>query len=346
MRNVLGLLFLGAGVGVAAYALAPADKASFAVFDATTDGARSRVGALSPDQSLFVSATRPTQPNRTVQRNAADPRIKVASLTEETRTPGYRTDQAELARWAESTKPATASERFTLARDLQRELKRVGCYHADVDGSWGGGSRRALSEFMDRVNASLPGDEPDYIMLALVRNQATPVCGSGCPRGQDMAGDGRCVPSAVLAQRARKAPNGQPADGTAPKLVQGPQLAERRVPDAAASAKTVSNWSATVQQADERSAAVASGAVSPPLPGRMAIGAPTAPAQALELTSRDGSAVKARDQDNPGGPPVVAYRAPVETPVVRPAPPRSSYGQSQSSSWKKTVFSNIARSTP
>lgn len=344
MRNVLGLLFLGAGVGVAAYALSPADKASFAVFDATTDSARSRVGALSPDQSLFVSATRPAQSNRTVQRNAADPRIKVASLTEETRPPGYRTDQAELTRWAESTKPATASERFTLARDLQRELKRVGCYHADVDGSWGGGSRRALSEFMDRVNASLPGDEPDYIMLALVRNQTAQVCGSGCPRGQDMAGDGRCLPSAVLAQRARKAPHGAPADGTAPKLVQGPQLAERRVPDAAAPAKAASNWSTTVQQTDEQSAA-AGGAVSPPLPGRMTIGAPTPPAQALELTSRDGSAVKARDQDGPGGPPVVAYRAPVEAPVVRPPPPRPSYGQ-QSSSWKKTVFSNIARSTP
>ncbi len=109
---------------------------------------------------------------------------------------------------ATSATAASTADRYELARSIQRELKRVGCYYGEIDGSWGLGSKRALAAFMDRVNASLPYREPDYILLALIRAQPAAACAAPCPQGQAYASDGRCVPNAILARAMKK--NGAP----------------------------------------------------------------------------------------------------------------------------------------
>src|SRR6516164_9188371 len=43
-----------------------------------------------------------------------------------------------------STRPADGDMRLALTRDLQRELKRIGCYNGEIDGHWGTGSRLAM----------------------------------------------------------------------------------------------------------------------------------------------------------------------------------------------------------
>lgn len=91
------------------------------------------------------------------------------------------------------------TSRLALARDIQRELQRVGCYLGEIDGVWGGGSKRAILTFMDRVNATLPTREPDVIMLSLLRAQTDGVCGATCPSGQSLTANGRCVPSTLMA---------------------------------------------------------------------------------------------------------------------------------------------------
>ena len=53
---------------------------------------------------------------------------------------------------------------------VQRELARIGCYTGAVDGSWGAGSKRAMGAFVGRTNSSLPVEEPDHVLLALVQN--------------------------------------------------------------------------------------------------------------------------------------------------------------------------------
>ena len=103
-----------------------------------------------------------------------------------------------------SSKPGDGETRAQLARDLQRELKRVGCYGGEITGNWSPSTQRAMGAFMDRVNASLPADEPDYILLTLVQGQSTAACGTDCPSGQVMSEGGRCVPHAVVAQATRK----------------------------------------------------------------------------------------------------------------------------------------------
>jgi hypothetical protein len=96
-------------------------------------------------------------------------------------------------------------DRVALTRELQRELKRVGCYEGEISGFWTPSSRMAMKGFTDRVNARLPIDQPDYILLKLVQSQNDKVCGKPCPAGLAAAQDGRCVSEATLADAAKKA---------------------------------------------------------------------------------------------------------------------------------------------
>jgi hypothetical protein len=64
-----------------------------------------------------------------------------------------------------------------LIRELQRQLKRVGCYDGAPDGKWSPQLRSAIKAFADRVNAKLPVDRPDYILLRLTAAHEGRACG-------------------------------------------------------------------------------------------------------------------------------------------------------------------------
>ena len=116
--------------------------------------------------------------------------------------PAPRPEAARLAPRL-ALRPAQAStlaDKPALALHLQRELHRVGCYEGEPNGAWAASSRRAAKAFLDRVNATLPSDDPDDILLALVRTTPGRVCGSPCPAGEALA-EGRCLPEAILAPR-------------------------------------------------------------------------------------------------------------------------------------------------
>lgn len=102
-----------------------------------------------------------------------------------------------------SLKPGDADARAQLVRDIQYELRRVGCYDGEVHGSWNSGTKRAMKLFTDRVNAALPLDEPDYVLLTLVQNEQPGACGGGCPDGQFASERGQCLPRAIMAQRSK-----------------------------------------------------------------------------------------------------------------------------------------------
>jgi hypothetical protein len=102
-----------------------------------------------------------------------------------------------------SSKGNDPETRFELARDLQRELQRAGCYYGEITGVWSPATRRAMATFLDRANATLPVNEPDYVLLALIRGHNDIVCNADCPSGQVAYGS-RCVPRAVVAQASKK----------------------------------------------------------------------------------------------------------------------------------------------
>lgn len=92
---------------------------------------------------------------------------------------------------------------------LQRELARVGCYDGEINGAYTTATRQAMKAFMDRVNATLPINQPDHVLLALVRNHDGRVCGAPCPLGQEMASDERCMFPAVRSAGKPKHTNEQ-----------------------------------------------------------------------------------------------------------------------------------------
>ena len=90
-----------------------------------------------------------------------------------------------------------------LAKAIQTELRRVGCYQGRIDGDWDAGTRQAMKAFNERVNASLPVRQPDYILLTLVQSHIAKACGAACPAGQAATEGGSCQPLSVLADKRR-----------------------------------------------------------------------------------------------------------------------------------------------
>ena len=93
------------------------------------------------------------------------------------------------------------SDAFSIARDAQAELRRVGCYEGEINGFWSPSSRAAAQRFLDRINAKLPVDTPEDALLALLRGKSDLACNE-CPRGQGLDAAGRCIPTALLKRSA------------------------------------------------------------------------------------------------------------------------------------------------
>lgn len=70
--------------------------------------------------------------------------------------------------------PATSDD--GLAVELQRELARLGCYVAVVDGLWGPASRRAMQDFNRATGDALPVETPSARALVRVSQTEAPVC--------------------------------------------------------------------------------------------------------------------------------------------------------------------------
>jgi hypothetical protein len=161
-----------------------------------------------------------------------------------------------------SLAPRDASTRYKLITDIQQQLKRVGCYWGRVDGSWGASTKDAMRTFTDRVNAELPLDEPDYLLLTLLQSHGGKACGD-CPPGL-MLSNGRCVPQPVVAQSH---PAASPQAKPQPQATSGAQ--QETLPWQAAT--TVTPAPATKPLFRPATSNIVS---SEPLPGRMAIGGP------------------------------------------------------------------------
>jgi hypothetical protein len=100
-----------------------------------------------------------------------------------------------------------------LVRDLQRELKRVGCYVQDIDGEWTTGTRKAMKDFAERVNAGFSVERPEPIHLTLLQNHRDVVCRDSCRAGEGLA-DNHCSASLLVVSDTRK-----PVAPTAPMQI-------------------------------------------------------------------------------------------------------------------------------
>ena len=176
--------------------------------------------------------------------------------------PSERTGSAHFAMASRSGEspagPATLAmphDRALLVRELQRGLKRVGCYEGEVSGVWTQQSRSAMRAFTGRINAALPVDEPDGVLLALVQGHKDKACGMPCPPGEGLAAEGRCLPNALLAH-AKK-----------PTAPQASAIAAIERPQSPTTPAVTGRTSTTT---------VASPEAIPPPEGRMSLAGPSA----------------------------------------------------------------------
>ena len=88
--------------------------------------------------------------------------------------------QRAEAHWSRGSLPGLPApaprDMDALVREIQRQLIRVGCYTGEVSGRWGPQSRQAMLAFTDQVNAKLPVDRPDLILLRLIEAHQGRAC--------------------------------------------------------------------------------------------------------------------------------------------------------------------------
>lgn len=293
MSKAAGFALILSGLTVAAYMLPESNTAEPEIAGSRTDIAKS-----APSQIIIAPEPKPAfRPVRTAEAAASLPVVvTVAPRPSEGPMP-----QRVIPR-----------DRDALARELQKELRRVGCYDGELNGAWTPATRRAMKAFVDRANASLPVDEPDPILYAMVQSQAEPMCGRPCPTGQGFSEDGRCVPAAILAKASKKA-------GPQPASV---ATAAHRPPAEQKPAPVIPGWSTTSTPAAPASIAsapadtIAPRLGPPPAEGRMALAGPAT-------------------EDTPPNPASDATPPPAPPQVAKPAPPKPVKAKS---SWAAQVL--------
>ena len=281
MSKASGIVLIAAGLAVAAYVLPSGDltEADFArVTDVTKPPA-----ADSANRVVIV----PPEPKPAIrpQQAAAEPVPPFSAPVVVTiaQRPSEPAKAAPMPR-----------DRDAIGRELQKELRRVGCYDGELNGAWTTSTKQAMKLFMDRVNASLPTDEPDSILLTMVRGYQDRVCGKPCPAGQGLGDGGRCVPNAILVRAAPKPPAPVAVAAPAP----APVVAAKPTP-------AITGWTTTTTASAPPAATPPTGA--PPPEGRMALAGPQAEPTNTGTASPRG----------PSRPPAVAHKATKSTTTSR-----------------------------
>jgi hypothetical protein len=282
-----------------------------------------------------------------------------------------------------STRASPRSEpTAALVQQIQAELHRLGCFGGAIDGQWTDATQRAMQALGERVSVLRPVDSPDYIMLALARSQAKPVCVS--PTRTAAAGPQDKWKTIAVPEIAGKGEQ-RPLNGKARVAASEPPKVWRAVPEpkrTAARTADESDEAARLRAArDElnriemRKHTATAASVSPTADlsdpsaqsvadtTRMGLGvAPGDPLQAhvdprnpnapaiLRTPPQPLPAFASRTGDHPAvdpaAPPIASVAVPGPTVAVRPPlSPRAASRQAKRS-WQRTVFTNMQFNGP
>lgn len=205
MRGLVGFLLLGTGLGIAHFELRlTGTPEKLAALELTT--LSPAVDELRTTRVEVPQSNKPTMEllsQATVIASAQIPLSSTQPLPKSARLGDY-------------------AARRELIRAIQRELARAGCYAGAKTGEWRRDTKRAMSAFLAGVNASLPVEEPDYILLSLVRSDTRAVCMKKLPTESVVR-----IPQNAVSSRSDlpgRMSIGGPASGSA-NLIVGPVAA-------------------------------------------------------------------------------------------------------------------------
>ena len=114
-----------------------------------------------------------------------------------------------------------------LARSVQTELRRLGCYRNKIDGDWGSGSVRALSEYYRRTKQSYDNTDPNIDLLSKLYLRSGRICPEPVvPREKNQVRKEKGSPEKGVAQQkgkgGGKAVAQRAKSGGAPKKAEAP----------------------------------------------------------------------------------------------------------------------------
>ena len=113
--------------------------------------------------------------------------------------------------------PSAPSVSGSIALDMQREMKRLGCYTGTLDGDWGTTSRVAFRQYL-RLARLDNAEEPTVLHLDQARMRRVRLCPLVCSTEERIV-RGRCVPKA---EGPKKKPDTSAGSGsTAARVVRG-----------------------------------------------------------------------------------------------------------------------------
>jgi hypothetical protein len=165
MRVVLGFLTLVAGVGAVAAHLAEPSRYQTDLVDLSGNGDRLAGFSAVAEGAAVAGRQQPAVPSN--------------FTTTVTRAPEIN-ETADLAQPvpAASGSNLDAATRDALARDIQAELARLGCYAGPADGVWSASAQQAAGLFVTKANARIPVTEPDFALFSLTKTAtADQACG-------------------------------------------------------------------------------------------------------------------------------------------------------------------------
>lgn len=235
-----------------------------------------------------------------------------------------------------SDPPKAGEAQRALARNIQRELKRVGCYAGALDGDWSSTTQTAMLAFNESVRVQLPVKSPDYILLTLLQGHTARACAPAADPA--ITAKAQPAPGKPIAKRSDPvqqavAPVPRPASVAQPR----PGIAQV-VPPQAQPVPSPAVPPVVMTQPVAGPVVIPSAA---PLPGRMAIGGPP-PAQ---ITPPSPSNPVERVAVPPPSATEVIY--PAEPPKAadrRVAPPRATYPRRSSPT--RGTFTELNRNAP
>lgn len=165
--------------------LAQGDRPSAAPSSATrietADGSFEADGLIAADGGRAAPAAEATR--SLAVSEGAEPRLEIAVAMVPAGAPG--TEVVPVVA------PEVRRAEFTI--EIQRELRRVGCYNGPINGNWGIATRRAVRKLVRSLEAELETDVPDGRLLVLIARQDDRVCGRACISGLKPDAKGRCV---------------------------------------------------------------------------------------------------------------------------------------------------------
>jgi hypothetical protein len=161
----------------------------------------------------FPNTSRRPDAERRIAAIAAEQRAAAAAMEQRlaalTKEPASRT--------AEPAAPAAPQlDKGEIARLVQLELKRVGCFDGAVNGEFGTSTRTALRNFAKLASVSMPDSELSLDTLKVIRGINKRICPLQCKAGQILKDD-TCVakpesePKKRVTDKPAPAPRERPA---------------------------------------------------------------------------------------------------------------------------------------